>query len=77
MQTLGTVSIMMGIAVAFLAQIVGAILVFRSSALQGVLSVLVPGYFLFALKRRNLYKPIVGIWFAGILGMVAGTIILS
>lgn len=77
MQSLGTASIMIGITVAFLAEIVGAILVFTTNPLQGVLSLFIPGYFLFALKRQNLYKPVVGVWFAGILGMVVGTIILA
>ena len=68
---------MVGIAVAYLAQIVGAILVFRASVLKGVLSLFIPGYFLFALKRQGLYRPVVGVWVAGIAGLVFGTIVLS
>ena len=77
MQTVATVSIMVGIAVAVLAQLVGALLVFRMSILKGVFSLLIPGYFLFALMRQGLYKPVVGAWLAGIIGMVVGTVILS
>ena len=77
MQSVGTLSIMIGIVVVALAQIVGAILVFRSDVLHGVFSLLIPGYFLFALKRQGLYKQVIGAWLAGILGLVIGTVILS
>lgn len=77
MQAVGSSAILIGMAVAFLAQILGAIVVFRVSVLKGVLSLLVPGYILVVLKRQGLYKPIVDAWLAGLLGIVAGTIILS
>lgn len=77
MQSLGTTVILLGMAIAFLAQIVGAILVFRISILKGVLSLIVPGYFLFALRRGGLYGRIVGAWAVGIAGLAAGTIMLS
>jgi hypothetical protein len=77
MQAVGSSAILIGMAVAFVAQIVGAIVVFRVSVLKGVLSLLVPGYILLVLKRQGLYKPIIGAWLAGLLGIVAGTIILS
>jgi len=77
MQSLGTASLAAGMAVAFLAQVVGAVLIFRTNTLHGVLSLVVPGYFLFALKRQGLYKPVIGTWLVGVLGVVAGTIILS
>jgi hypothetical protein len=77
MQSLGTTVILLGMAIAFLAQIVGAILVFRISILKGVLSLIVPGYFLFALRREGLYGRIVGAWAIGIAGLAVGTIMLS
>ena len=77
MESLGSTVILLGMAIALLAQIVGAILVFRVSILKGVLSFIVPGYFLFALRREGLYGRIVGAWALGILGVAAGTIILS
>jgi len=77
MQNLGSALILLGIAVAFLAQIVGAILVFRASILKGVLSLLIPGYFLLALRREELYGLVVGAWAIGILGLVLGTVLLS
>jgi hypothetical protein len=77
MHGLATAMILLGIAVAFLAQIVGAILVFRASILKGVLSLLIPGYFLFALRRQGLYNSVMGFWLAGILGLAVGTVMLS
>jgi hypothetical protein len=77
MQSFGTAIILLGIAVMIIAQIVGAILVFRTDILKGALSLIVPGYFLFALKREGLYGKIVGAWVIGIAGYALGTIILS
>lgn len=77
MYSLGTVIILLGMAVAFIAQIAGAILVFRISILKGFLSLIRPGYFLFALKREGLYGKIVGARVFGIIGYAIGTIMLS
>jgi hypothetical protein len=77
MQSLGTAVILLGMAIVILAQIVGAILVFRVSILKGVLSLIVPGYFLFALRREGLYGRVVGAWVVGIVGLAVGTIMLS
>lgn len=77
MEGLGSGLMLLGIALAYLAQIVGAIFVFRASTLKRVLSLLIPGYSLFALKRQGLYRFLVGAWIVGILGLVGGTVILS
>jgi hypothetical protein len=77
MQALGTSLIMFGIGIAVLAQIAAAILTFRASVLKGVLSLIVPGYMFFALYRQGTYAYVVGAWSLGILGLVAGTVILS
>ena len=77
MQAAGSVAILAGISLAYLAEIIGAIFVFRQGILEGVLSLLIPGYFLFALRRQRLYGSVVGTWLAGILGLVVGTMILS
>ncbi|MCB1559625.1 MAG: hypothetical protein KDI75_00750 [Xanthomonadales bacterium] len=66
-----------GFLIALLAQLVGAIMAFRGGAQEGVLSLLVPGYVLFALKRSGGYRLFVGIYFAGIASVAAGTIALS
>jgi len=60
-----------------LAQIGGAVLVFRFDTLKGVLSVIIPGYFLSALRQAGVYWRVVGIWGFGILGMAIGTILMS
>ena len=77
MESIGKAILLSGMAVAVLAQIVGAGLAFRSSFLNGVLSLTVPGYLLFTLQRSQTYWKIVGPWMGGILGMVFGTILLS
>jgi hypothetical protein len=76
-QNIGTVTILAGIAIATLAQIVGAVVVFRSSLLKGVLSLLIPGYFLFALRSRGWYGRIVGTWGVGIAAVALGTVLSS
>jgi hypothetical protein len=77
MQSLGTSVILLGVAVAYIAQLVGAIVVFRASILKGVLSLIIPGYFLFALRRERVYGKVVGAWALGIFGLALGTVILS
>lgn len=77
MHTFGSITLIAGMAIAFLAQIAGAILVFRSSIVKGLLSLTIPGYFLFALRRQGIYKQVVGSWGVGILGMIMGTILMS
>jgi hypothetical protein len=77
MQSVGTASLAIGMVVASLAQIIGAALIFRTSVVQCALSLTIPGYFFLALKRHGLYKPVIGTWLVGVLGVVAGTIILS
>jgi len=77
MQSLGSVIVLVGMAVAFLAQIVGAGVAFRLSFINGLLSLVVPGYLLFTLKHSGAYWKIVGPWMAGLLGMVFGLLLLS
>jgi hypothetical protein len=77
MQTAGTIFILLGMLLAFLAQIAGAVLVFRFDILKGILSVIVPGYFLSALRQAGIYWRFLGVWGLGIMGMVIGTILLS
>jgi len=69
--------IVLGLFVAFLAQLIGTILLFRRSFVQGGLSLFVPGYIFFALKRNALYGPVIGTLCVGLLAVVAGTILLA
>ena len=77
MQNFGSGMLLFGIAIIILAQIAGSIMVFSVNILKGILSLIVPGYFLFALRREGMYGRIIGGWAFGILCMVIGTIILS
>ena len=77
MESIGKIILLGGMAIAFVAQIIGAGIAFKSSVIRGVLSLTVPGYLLFALQRSGTYWKVVGTWLVGILGMVLGTITLS
>lgn len=77
MHSFGTGFILFGMTITILAQIVGAIMVFNVSFLKGVLSLTIPGYFLFALRREGMYRQIIGSWSLGLFCLVIGTVILS
>ncbi|MEZ5464711.1 MAG: hypothetical protein R3F22_05675 [Lysobacteraceae bacterium] len=66
-----------GFLIALLAQLMGAVMAFRGGAKEGILSLLIPGYVLFALKRSGGYWLMVGIYFIGVAGVAAGTIALA
>jgi hypothetical protein len=66
-----------GFLLTVVAQLAACVAAFRYDALAGVLSLVVPGYLFLALKRSGSYWPIVGIWFGGVIAVVAGTIALS
>jgi len=73
----GRLLILGGLAVIFAAQALGSILLFHRSFMQGGLSLFVPGYIFFALKRNGLYFPVAGTWCLGVVAVVAGTIFLA
>lgn len=77
MHNFGTVVILLGLAIVIIAQIVGAIMVFSVSILKGIFSLVIPGYFLMALRREDMYGRIVGGWAFGIFCMIIGTVVLS
>lgn len=77
MEILGKVLILGGLIIVIASQIVGTFLVFRISAMKGFLSLVVPGYFLFALKRGGLYFSVIGFWGMGVLCLIFGTISMS
>jgi hypothetical protein len=77
METVLKYLIPLGFGLVVVAQIVGVILVFGKSLGKGLLSVVVPGYFIFALRREGLYWKVVGAWLLGILFIVAGTLVYS
>jgi hypothetical protein len=69
--------IVSGFALTFLSQIVASILAFRISFLAGGLSLLVPGYLFFCLRRRGSFWPVAGLWLLGVTMVTSGTIWLS
>ena len=77
MEILGKILIFGGFTIVIVSQLVGTFLVFRISAMKGFLSLVVPGYFLFVLKRGGLYLPVIGFWALGVLCVVFGTISMS
>ena len=77
MHNFGSGIILFGLATVMLSQLWGAIMVFSVSILKGILSLLIPGYFLFALRREGMYGRVVGSWGLGIVCMAIGTFVLS
>jgi hypothetical protein len=77
MGSLGIYILILGFGITVLAQLVGAALVFRASIVRGMLSLVIPGYIFFALKRRGLYKAVVGVWSLGLLVVVVGGVLVS
>ena len=77
MENIGKAILFSGMGLAVIAQIAGVFVVFRSSIISAVLSLVVPGYVLIALPRSEAYWKIVGTYLAGLLGVIVGTIVLS
>jgi len=74
---LARLSIIVGFAFFFGAQIIGSLLLFRYSFERGALTLLFPGYLLIGLKRSGIYWQVMGPWCFGVLLVVVGTILLS
>ena len=66
-----------GIWVLYTSQVVAALYVFTRSFAQGMLSLVVPGYFVLALRRSKAFYPVVVSWLLGVIALAAGTILLS
>ena len=69
--------ILLGIVFAFAAQAYGAVRTFRSSILDSVLCLLVPGWVLFVAKRDAHYSQVSTVWVAGIACIAMGTFVLT
>lgn len=72
MEDFARILILSGMAISFLAQFIGTILVFRTSPLQGILVFIIPGYLFFALRRNGYYWKVVGLWLAGVIFLIVG-----
>ncbi len=65
-----------GILLGYVAQIVGALLAFRISLAAGGLSLLVPGYVFYCLRREEVLWPVVAVWLLGAALIVVGIFLL-
>lgn len=66
-----------GFALAYVAQIAGAILSFRISIAAGVMSLFVPGYIFFCLRRSGGIWPVACVWLVGIAAIGMGVFLLG
>lgn len=69
--------IVVGFATLFGAQLVGSLVLFRYGFLRATLSVIVPGYLVFALIRSGIYWQVMGPWCASLGLIVVGTVMLA
>jgi hypothetical protein len=73
----GRALVMGGLVVAYLAQLLSAIALFRTSFSDGLLALIVPGFFVVPLRRQGHYNWFIGIFALGLLCLALGTILLS
>ena len=66
-----------GLFILYVSQVVAAIYIFSRSFAQGLVSLIVPGYFLIALRRNEAFYPVMFSWLLGAGALAAGTIMLS
>ena len=66
-----------GFGAAMLAQLLAAIASFSVSPLKGIFALFIPGYLFLVLKQSGHYLPVIALWGAGVLAIVAGTIAMS
>lgn len=72
----GTLAVL-GLFAAGLAQLTAAVLCFSLSPGRGLASLIVPGYLFVGIKQHRLYRPVIGLWIAGLLAITASTVALS
>jgi hypothetical protein len=58
-------------------QLIGACLLLAVRPLEGVLSLFVPGYFMFALIRVGAYGSVTAVWGIGAVSIAIGTLLLA
>ena len=69
--------IVAGFGVTVLAQLTAALLSFSFSPIKGLFALFIPGYLFLVLKQSGHYWKVVGLWGAGVLAVVVGTIAMS
>jgi len=75
--SLGSILIVAGFALAFLAQIGMALHAFTGNLIQGLLCLVVPFYVYVYAKRHRVGKMLIRAWYAGLVSAVVGTMLLS
>ena len=76
-QLLARVLVVAGFATILVAQLIGSLVLFAYGFERGALALLFPGYIFIGLKRSGIYWQVMGPWCAGIVMVIAGTILLS
>lgn len=69
--------ILSGLVATAFAQLAAAVLCFSLSPGKGLASLVVPGYLFVGIRQHRHYRPIIGLWIAGLVAMTAGTIALT
>ena len=77
MVEIGKILIFTGFAAGLIAQLIGMVLIFATSPIQGILSLIIPGYIFLALKEHGYYYKVVGLWLIGVIAIVVGVVIVS
>lgn len=68
--------VLAGIAIFWSICLLGTIALFCRGASKGVLSIVIPGYWFFALRSQGLGFPFVGFFYFGLLVYVTGAILV-
>lgn len=77
MEMLGKELIIGGFALSAFAQLIASIIAFRASFIQGMYSLIIPGYLLVTMRRTGHYWKFFAAWAAGVLAVIIGTMVLS
>ena len=77
MEMFGKELIAGGIALMAFAQVIASIIAFRASFVQGMYSLIVPGYLFVTMRRTGHYGKFFAAWGAGALAVIGGTVALS
>lgn len=69
--------IVVGLLASAVAQLTAAVLCFSLSPGKGLASLIVPGYLFVGIKQHAYYRPVIGLWIAGLVAITIGTIALT
>ncbi|SFS16865.1 hypothetical protein SAMN05216570_3401 [Dyella sp. OK004] len=69
--------VVLGLLALALTQLTAALLCFSLSPGKGLASLVVPGYLFVGIKQHQYYRPVIGLWIAGLIAITVGTIALT